>query len=433
MVSPPELGQHDSIAQAWTAGVPGALHVVILNQYYAPDVASTGRLLHELAVELVKLGADVSVVTSQPSYGPPETWVKCQPNEVRDGVRVSRLVTTRFSKDNLVGRAMNWLTFMVPMLARVLFTTQPDVVYLYTTNPPILAAIGAFVSLFRRHTYVMLLHDAYPHMPVWMGKIRKGGLVERLWHRLNRLMYRRAAETIVLCRKAKKLVCESYDVDPERVHVIPNWADGNEMKPKLKPESAFAAKHDLIKPFVLMYSGNLGLYYNFETMLSAAALLQGEPFRLVLIGAGGRKGWIAEQIRVRKLANTLLLPYQPFETISDSLAACDASLVTIARGVEGISFPSKLYSSLAIGRPIVALCEPDSELRELVDEDDVGVWLEPEDAEGLANAVRAMMAGEREQLEAQGRRARKVFEERYTLEHAGERYLEVLKIAERRL
>ena len=429
----PGTGKHATAPNG--APLPGAprLRITIINQYYAPDVASTGRLLHELAQQLVKLGADVTVVTSQPSYGPPETWVKCQPNEVRDGVRVSRLVTTRFSKDNLLGRAMNWLTFMVPMLARVLFTTQPDVVYLYTTNPPILAAIGAFVSLFRRHTYVMLLHDAYPHMPVWMGKIRKGGLVEKLWHWLNRLMYRRAAETIVLCRKAKTLVCESYGIDPATVHVIPNWADGSELKPKPKRDSAFAAKHDLVQPFVLMYSGNLGLYYSFETMLDAAELLHDEPFKLVLIGAGGRKGWIAEQIRERKLTNTLLLPYQPFETISDSLAACDASLVTIARGVEGISFPSKLYSSLAIGRPIVALCEPDSELRTLVDEDDIGVWLEPEDAEGLAKAVRTMMNGSSTKLEAQGRRAREVFEARYTLAHAGERYLEVLTLAARHL
>jgi len=405
---------------------------VILNQYYAPDVASTGRLLHELAQELVKRGADVSVVTSQPSYGPPETWVKCQPNEVRDGVRVSRLVTTRFNKDNMLGRALNWLTFMVPMTARVMFTTQPDRVYLYTTNPPILAVIGAFVSLFRRHTYVMLLHDAYPHMPVWMGKIRKGGFAEKLWHRLNKFMYRRAAETIVLCSKAKTLVCDSYGVDPKRVHVIPNWADGKELNPKPKRESAFAAKHDLIKPFVLMYSGNLGLYYSFETMLSAAELLRDEPFKLVLIGAGGRKSWIKEQIDARGLSNTLLLPYQPFETITDSLAACDASLVTIARGVEGISFPSKLYSSLATGRAIVALCEPDSELRELVDEKDVGIWLEPEDAEGLAVAVRAMMK-DPAKVEAQGVKSREVFEERYTLEHAGERYEHVLRLAERQL
>lgn len=411
----------------------GPLRVTILNQYYAPDVASTGRLLHELAQQLVKLGADVSVVTSQPSYGPPETWVKCQPNEVRDGVRVARLVTTRFSKDNLLGRAMNWLTFMVPMFARVLLTTQPDVVYLYTTNPPILAVIGAFVSLFRRHTYVMLLHDAYPHMPVWMGKIRKGGFVEKLWHRLNRMMYRRAAETIVLCNKAKTLVCESYGIDPKKVHVIPNWADGNELRPKPKADSAFAAKHDLIEPFVLMYSGNLGLYYSFETMLNAADLLRDEPFRLVLIGAGGRRNWIADQIRERHLTNTLLLPYQPFETINDSLAACDASLVTIARGVEGISFPSKLYSSLATGRPIVALCEPDSELRQLVDEEGVGVWLEPEDAEGLARAVRAMMNGGSAALAEQGRRSREVFEKRYTLEHAGRRYFEVLKLAHHQL
>jgi glycosyltransferase involved in cell wall biosynthesis len=404
------------------------LRVTILNQYYAPDVASTGRLLHELAQELVRLGEQVSVVTSQPSYGPPETWVKCPPNEVRDGVRVLRLVTTRFSKDNMLGRAMNWLTFMLPMTARVLFTTQADVVYLYTTNPPILGVIGAFVSLLRKHRYVVLLHDSYPHLAVWVGKIKAGGIAEKIWHRLNRFMYGRASETIVLCDKAKELVSRTYHIDPSRITVIHNWADGEELKPRPKRATNFASRHELRDHFVLMYSGNLGLYYNFETLLDAAELLCDEPFKLVLIGAGGRKAWIADQIRERKLSNTLLLPYQPYQTLEDSLNACDASLVTIAKGIEGISFPSKLYTSLAVGKPIVALAEEDSELRTIVERSDVGVWSGLDDGQQLADAIRMMM-NDPERCAQQAANARRLLEREFTIEAAAAAYAKVLRKA----
>ncbi|MFN9969939.1 MAG: glycosyltransferase, partial [Phycisphaerae bacterium] len=112
----------------------------------------------------------------------------------------------------------------------------------------------------------------------------------------NKLIYRRAEHTIVLCESAKKLVCENYGLDPKRVHVIYNWADANELRPKPKNESTFAKEHGLIDPFTVLYSGNLGLYYDFETLLGAAELLQNENFRLVLVGAGGRKSWIEEQI-----------------------------------------------------------------------------------------------------------------------------------------
>lgn len=402
--------------------------VTILNQYYVPDMASTGHLLHELAQGLVELGFDVTVLTGRPSYGPRETWQKVDLREVRDNVRVNRISSTRFSKDHLAGRLLNSATFLLPLTLRVLFTSRRDSSYLYTTNPPFLGIVGAMVSLVRRHRYVLLLHDAYPQMAVWVGKIRAGGLIDRLWHALNRFTYRRAQQTIVLCDAAKKLVCDTYGIDPDRVHPIANWADGEELRPKPKSQSPFALKHGLVEPFTVLYSGNLGLYYEFETMLDAAERLRHENFRLVFIGAGGRRDWIADQIARRKLTNTLLLPYQPREVLPDSLTACDAALATIAKGIEGISFPSKFYTSLAVGRPILALAEPHSELRRIVEQHDVGTWFCVGDPDALAEGIRGMLR-DPERMARQGRNARALFEQHYTRHHAARQYAEVLLMA----
>jgi len=405
-----------------------ALRVAILNQYYVPDVASTGHLLHELAEELVAHGVGVSVNTSRPSYGPPETWQPCPKREFTNGVDVTRMTTTRLSKDHLFGRVLNSVTFLAPLMVRMLFRRQRGEVFLYTTNPPYVGVIGALVSFLRVHPYVVLLHDSYPHVAVWVGKIRSGGLIERIWHRLNRLIYRRAKQTIVLCEAAKNLVCEDYGIAPELVHVIPNWADGRKLYPQPKTESEMAKKHGLVEPFTVLYSGNLGLYYEFETILGAAEQLRDANFRLVLVGAGGKRDWIARQIAQRKLSNTLLLPYQPFEKLNDSLNACDASLVTIAKGIEGISYPSKLYSSLAVGRPILALSEHGTELNRVVKEHRVGHWIELGDVEGMVASIRGMIADPDGCAEL-GRNARRLFEDRYTLQASGALYAEVLRMA----
>ncbi len=405
-----------------------APRIVILNQYYVPDVASTGQLLHELAVALVGLGRKVSVVTSHPSYGPRETWVEAPSREIREGVEVRRIYTTRFSKDRALGRLFNYATFMLQLGLRMLLTSRRDCVYLYTSNPPFLGFIGAIVSLFRPHNYVVLLHDLYPQLAVLVGKIRKDGLIERACHRINRMTYQRARQTIVLCEAAKRLVCENYGVDPALVHVIPNWADGDLVRPRPKHDTVFARTHGLVEPFTVIYSGNLGLYYEFETILQAAQLLLREPFRFVFIGAGGRRAWLAEQIEHRGLSNCSLHPYQPFEKIGDSLNACDAALVTIARGIEGNSFPSKLYSSLATGKPIIALSEPRSELRELIEEHGVGMWFEVGDAEGLARGLRHLRDNPAD-VERMGRAARDLFEKRFTLAITGKAYADVLSLA----
>ncbi len=403
--------------------------VVILNQYYVPDVASTGHLLHELAVELADLGFEVEVLTGRPSYGPPESWEDCPLFEHTDGVTIRRLKVSRFDKNFLPGRAVNYLTFVVPMILRVLLTSRRDTVYLYTTNPPFLGAIGAFVSLFRRHRYVTLLHDAYPQLGVWVGTFKKGSLIERAWLALNRFKYRRSREAIVLCSAAKDLVCRTYPIDASRVHVIPNWADGDDLRPKDKSESSVAIEHGLTDDFVLLYSGNMGLYYEFETVLDAAEMLKGERFKLVLIGGGGKKKWIEEQVEQRGLTNVRILPYQPFDKLPDSLNACDASLVSIAKGIEGISFPSKLYTSLAVGKAIVALSEGWSELRRVVEHNDCGIWCELGDGAGLAAKLRELMR-DPDRTRRMGANARRVFDAGYTRQVCAAKYAEVLRLAD---
>lgn len=408
----------------------GAPSVLIINQYYVPDVASTGHLLHELATEMARSGRSVSVTTCFPSYGPPETWQACPSREVAAGVSVRRMWTTRFSKDRLLGRLVNSITFLLPLAVRQFLRPRSAEICLYTSNPPYLGVIGGLVSLARRHPYVVLLHDSYPHMPTLLGKIRRGGRLERAWHRMNRLMYGRARGTIVLCRRAKELVCREYGLDPAKVHVVHNWADPAALRPVPKRDTAFARTHGLVEPFTILYSGNLGLYYDFDTLLSAAERLVGEPFRLVLIGAGGKRQHLADEIRRRRLSNVLMLPYQPFETLNDSLNACDASLVTIAPGIEGISFPSKLYSSLAVGKPILALGEPGSELEEVVRGADCGEWCRVGDVDAVVAAVRRLMA-DPVRAEAMGRRARRALEEKFTLGSATKRYEEILDAATR--
>lgn len=402
---------------------------VILNQYYIPDVASTGHLLAELAQEAARLGREVSVITSFPSYGPPETWQACKAREVCEGVRVWRMSTTRFGKDSLIGRALNSATFLVPLGIRMLLTRSRGRIFMYTSNPPFLGIIGGIVSLFRRHDYIVLLHDSYPHLAVLVGKIKVGSVIEWAWHQVNRLFYRRARQTIVLCDKAKELVVREYGVSPNRVQVIHNWADPKMLRPVPKVECAFARQYGYDAKFTLLYSGNLGLYYEFDTILEAANRLRDDlGFRLVFVGSGGKKASIERRIAELRLPNVDVHQYQPFEALNDSLNSCDASLVTIAKGVEGISFPSKFYSSLAVGKPLLALSEPGSELQHMVERTSSGLWSPIGDTNALL-ANLAELRADPARAVVMGRLAREALEKHFTIETATREYLRVVDLA----
>ncbi|MFT3683438.1 MAG: glycosyltransferase [Phycisphaerales bacterium] len=235
-----------SPAPSTRAASPSSARVVVLNQYYSPDVASSGQLMHELAATLAADGADIEAVTTRPSYGPPSTWKPAPWSEVLDGVKVRRLWTTRFSKDSIPGRLVNIGTYMGAMFFRMLFSDS-SAVYLYTTNPPFLGFIGAAVRLVRKHRYVVLLHDAHPQIGVWMGKLKQGGFIERVWERFNRAEYRGALQTIVLCERAKDLVCDTYGVarararDPQlgrREQALPTSQGRDEVRRQARADRA---------------------------------------------------------------------------------------------------------------------------------------------------------------------------------------------------
>lgn len=406
------------------------MQIVILNHYYAPDVASSGHLLFELAEELAALGAGVKVVTSRPSYGPPESWQPCPRREFRNGVDTLRMNVTRFNKDSIIGRLANIVSFLVPLTLFHVLPKRKGKVFLYTTNPPFLGFVGGFSSFIFRHKYVVLLHDSYPEIAVWLGKIKQGGFIDRFWQWCNRIMYRRAKQIIVLSDAAKDLIVKNYGPDPDRVHVIPNWADPNELTPKPKEQSTFANEHGLVEPFTVLYSGNLGLYYEFDMILEGARQLLDDHFRLVITGAGGGKDALAEKIAEMKLTNTTLLGYTPQEEFNDALNCCDALIVTIAKGIDGISFPSKLYTCLSVGRPIIAFSTPKSELRPIIEENDIGAWFDIDDADGFVKYVRKMMANP-DEAKNTGTRARTLLETNYTIEKSGKAYFDVLELAHR--
>jgi glycosyltransferase involved in cell wall biosynthesis len=224
-------------------------------------------------------------------------------------------------------------------------------------------------------------------------------------------------------------VVRDYGVAPERVNVIHNWADPMMLRPVPKSDCSFAKRHGYDQRFTLLYSGNLGLYYEFDTMLEVARRMINDPdFRLVFVGDGGRKAYIEQRIQAMGLRNVDVHQYQPLAALNDSLNSCDASLVTIATGVEGISFPSKLYSSLAVGKPILALSEPGSELQRMVDQARSGLWCEIGNVDALMSNIEILRKNPSQSAEM-GRAARADMEQHFTIHAAAREYLRVVDMA----
>ncbi len=176
----------------------------------------------------------------------------------------------------------------------------------------------------------------------------------------------------------------------KKISIIHSWANPEWIVPIPKKENWFAVKHQLVEPFTVLYSGNMGRCHDVDTILEAAMELRNEPIRFVFIGNGAKRQDCISEVNRLGLRNCQFLPYQDKTDLPFSLTACDLALVTISPGMEGLVAPSKLYSALAAGRPIAAVCEDHSYLHQIINSAKCGAVFRNGDSKGLAEFIRRL-------------------------------------------
>lgn len=304
---------------------------------------------------------------------------------------------------------------------------HPDCLCLLTTNPPLVPWIAPFARrLFGLH-YVLLVYDIYPDAMERMGMIRPGGLIDRALRRLSRQALEGADAVITLGERMAETL--RRHVPPGRdlpIHIIPNWADTDFIRPVPRKENPFAAEHGLADQLVVMYSGAFGATHDIETLIDAAESLQDlRDVRFVLIGGGTRESEVRAYASRKALPNLLLLPWQPVANTRFSLTAADIHIISLDAAFEGISIPSKTYTSLAAGAAILCLSGPRCEVADLVAKYGCGLRIDPGDPAALAEAVRGLHR-DRARLAGMQHSARRAAEEHFSKGTCLEQYRQVI-------
>jgi glycosyltransferase involved in cell wall biosynthesis len=181
--------------------------------------------------------------------------------------------------------------------------------------------------------------------------------------------------------------------------------------------------------FVVQYAGNMGRTHGIEVLLDAAVLLKEEAeYQFLFIGSGAKKSWLEEQVARHDLRNVTILPNRPRSDQNNFLNACDVAIISFLSGMAGVSVPSRMYNVMAAGKPIIAVCDSESELALVVREEDIGWVVPPGDAQAIAGVIRAAHS-DRRRLTEMGERARVAAVTKYPLSRAVESYSELLRTA----
>jgi colanic acid biosynthesis glycosyl transferase WcaI len=375
------------------------MHILLLNEYYPPDTSATAKMAVQVAETLAKQHR-VTVVAGRPSYDPDEYYpFSFLRSDVRNNVTVERVGSTIYSRHQMRGRVSNYLSYLALAVPRAL-AINADVV-LAMTDPPVAGIAGSYVAGLTGRPFVYNIRDMYPDMAVGGDIVRPSPWVER-WEKMHRRALRSAARVIVLGNDMRERIL-SKGVDPERVVIV---RDGTS-----SPTSTADLNDPIVQeircgfPFVVLHAGNLGFYGAWRTLLRAAEILRNENVGFVFVGDGANR--VALEAEAVNLPNVRFLPFRPVEQIPHVMRAGDLHVITVRRGLEGVVVPSKLYSILAGGRPVLAVSSEETDAARISRESGCGVAADPDDPAAVAAAIRELRS-EPARLSTMSLRAREV-------------------------
>jgi glycosyltransferase involved in cell wall biosynthesis len=368
-----------------------AMRILLMNLYFPPDTSATARMALSVA-EPLAVRHEVTVLCGRPSYDPTERrpW-RISLTEQLGRMRVIRVGSTDYARFNMTKRVLNYLSYVALAVPRALFV--PCDVVLAMTDPPFQGIVGACVAMLKGKPFVYNIRDLYPDMALG-GSLVAPGRLARVWETMHRWALQRADCVIALGDDMRaRIIGKGVVVVRDGAEISAVGA----VAASVDAEVVTAIRGDA--RFVLVHAGNLGFYGDWDTLVAAAGELAGDGVRLVFVGDGAQR----EEVRRRAAGfrNVIFLPFFPGSKVASVLAAADAHVITVKRGLEGVVVPSKLYGILVAGKAIVAVAARETDVATLGIRRGFAVCCEPGDVAGLLTAVRGLMA-EPEKLRRMG-------------------------------
>lgn len=426
--------------------------LLVYANYYYPELASTAQLCTDIC-EGLKDTFDITVICTVPCYTgtiPQEYRKKKYYREEYNGVKVIRVRVPDVDKHSKKSRVKHilayffrsvWATFKAPGADLIFAISQPPVL------GGMLGVIGKRINLFfrfRRAKYIYNIQDYNPEQTIAVGYSKNKAVLKAMMA-FDKHSCKVADKVIVVGSDMVETMKKRFTkrngtlskAMPE-TEFINNWMDHTQIYPLPREHekvAAFKQKYGLENKLVIMYSGNIGLYYDLENIMRVIGKFKDDsevvfPF----VGDGTLKQTLQEYVQEQGLKNVVFIPYQAKEELIYSLNAADVLWVVNAKGIKGISCPSKLYGVLAVSKPVLGVLEEGTEARNIVEKTQCGKVVSPGDYDGIERIIRELIAENPDILSEQGTRGYHYMLENLTKDISVAKYkkaLEALVIAKR--
>lgn len=383
------------------------MRILEYKMYYEPEAAASMYLDVNTAEDFAAYGFDVELFTPTPTRGVTKEQIK---NAKRKEKKINdRLVIHRYHMyqegHNIIQRALRYLLCSVVQLWKGITAKDIDVIFAGST-PPVQGAICGIIKKIRKVPFVYNLQDVFPDSMVEAGLTHEGSFIWKIGRKIEDFSYKNADKIIVISENCKSNLINK-GVNADKLELIYNWVNENDIVPIDRGDNKLFSELGLdANKFYIVYAGNLGHAQDIDVILNAAELLkENEDIQFLIFGKGAQEDEYKSTVAAKELDNVRFYPLQPYERISEVYSIGDACVVSCKAGFSRSAMPSKTWSIMSCGRPVLACFDRNSSLEHIVCNNGVGLFAGAGEAKKLADNV-CVMYEDRDMCKKMGTKAR---------------------------
>ena len=389
--------------------------ILFLCQFFYPEYISSAQLPWDTVQALKKAGFTVDALCGYPrEYSDGNNIPE---KETVDGVNIHRLKYIQTGRAGFLGRIINYFSFTFMVLLHLFEIAAYRAVVVYS-NPPILPWIASWAKVLFGTKLVFVSYDLYPEVATVTNTLREGNIICRLMEHINKCVYRRADKVVALSSEMKDYILAHRNALETQVDVIPNWyADQGETE-RNREENRF--RDTVENRFVVSYFGNMGTMQDMDTILGAIRELKDEDIFFFFAGHGNKMEKLKSIVEQEGISNIAIHKFLHGQDFRDALAISDCAFVSLEKGATGLCVPSKTYSYMMQGLPLLAIMDECDIVRDI--EAGAGAWVRSGESEKLAKIIRSLK-DDPETVARMRKTCRRIYLENYTTDICTNKYV----------
>ena len=397
------------------------MRILIPFSYYHPEQCAGLFVIDDMTEMAARQGIESLIIVPTPTrnVAPDAEWTRIE--KLHNGmVEVHRFPMYGEGK-NPVLRAFRYLLCELVQLHYMLWKKY-DVAFIDST-PPIQGLKLPIVRLFRKKPVVYNAQDLFPETLSGTGLAKQGGLLWKIGIWVSNVTFRNSDKIIAISNDIKRSMV-ARGVPGEKIEVVYNWVDEKAVQPVAKEENPLFEEFGLSRnKFTIVYAGNLGNAQNIGIVLDGARELPDVQF--AVFGSGGLEENVRKRISDEGLTNVHLNPLQPVDRVKYVYSLGDACIVSCKEGLGGSAMPSKSWSIMSCGRPVVASFD-EGELKEILVNNNCGVFSHAGNVKEFVGAIK-LLAANRDKCAEMGKNARQFILDNLTKEVGAKKYVDIIK------